>query len=298
MATIFLTGSRRFRQGLVCCLALAAVLGGLLATPASAGVTVAFVPVPAAAFQVQPAVGAAVGRTLVLWGAGTAHATIDLAEPTVRLVFSARAEPCEGSPQLDVRVDGLSVFASEVAGAGVYAVRGTWATGHHTLSFAFPNDQLGANCDRNVKIRSVGMWTSTSGSPYSYVEQKLDLAAVTFSPVSAGFGTAPIARLYTNGSFVGPLDSQAARHFSLRLTAMACAGLPRFRLSIDDVVITEQEVPASSVFGPYGGERVYTVDRSWTDGVHKVQVTYLNDLRTATCDRNLSVVSAKFYGTV
>ena len=299
MATIFPSRSRRVRLRLLFGLILTTLLSGLLASPASAGAAVvAFVPVQAAAFTVAPAVGAPVGRTLVLWGTGAATTTVNLPEATVRLVFSAKAESCEGLPELDVSVDDVSVFKSEIAGAGVYAVKGMWAAGPHKLSFAFLNDRLGAACDRNVKIRSVGMWTSTSGSPYSYVEQKLDLAAVSFTPVSAGVGIAPVARLYANGSFTGPLDSQAAKHLSVRLTAMACGGLPRFRLSVDGVVITEQEVPASSSVGPYGGERVYTVDRSWADGMHKVEIAYLNDLRTATCDRNLAVVSAKFYGTV
>lgn len=294
------TRPARVRLRLLLGLTVSVLLSGLMAAPATAAsARVAFVPVPAATFMVQPKVGAALGRTLILWGNGEATATVKLMEPTVRLVFAAKAEHCDGSPQIDVRVDDVSVFASDIAGSGMYAVRGMWAAGRHTLRFAFVNDHLSSACDRNVKIRSIGMWTSASGGPYSYVEQQLDLSAVRFAPVSAGVATASVARLTTNGSFSGPLDSQAAKHLSVRLTTTACSGLPGFGLTVDGEVITEQEVPSpSTVRGPYGRERVYTVDRSWADGVHTITVTYLNDVRATACDRNLAVVSAKFHGTV
>ena len=285
-----------------CLLALlTAVLSGLLAIPAGAAgsaVTITFVPVPAVSFAVAPGTGSAVGSTLVMWGTGEATAAVDLVEPTVRLVFSARGDACEGSPELDVRVDDVSVFDSPIAGTGVYAVRGYWAAGRHTLSFEFGNDRRSNSCDRNVKIGSVGMWTNGPGGPSSYVEQKLDLAAVDFAPASAGIGTATAARLHSNGSFTGSLDSRAAKRFTVALTARACAGLPRFRLTIDDVVITERQVPAASMRGPNSTQRVYSVDRYWADGVHEVKVSFLNDRRTASCDRSMSVVSAYFSGTV
>jgi hypothetical protein len=279
---------------------LSGVLTGLLNPAGASGsaVTIAFVPIPVAEFAVQPAAGAVLGDTLVLWGTGEATATVELTEPTVRLEFSARADPCQGLPELDVGVDGHSVFEGAVAGAGDYAVRGHWAPGRHTLSFGFGNDHVRGSCDRNIVIRSVGMWTNGPGGPTSYVEQRLNPAAVSFTPASAGMGSPSAARLRANGSFTGSLDSHAAKRFTMRLTARACAGLPRFRLSIDDVMITEQQVPAVSANGPNGAERVYTIEKYWADGVHKVKVSFLNDRRTATCDRNMAVVSAYFSGTV
>ena len=290
----------RRRFGLTLIAVLSGLVGGLLTAAGAAGstVTMAFVPVPAAAFAVNPAAGAVLGRTLVLWGTGEATATLRLTEATVRLEFSALAIACKGLPELDVHVDGDSVFDGAVAGAGSYAVRGHWAPGPHTLSFGLGNDGVSGACDRNLKIRSVGMWTNGPGGPSSYVEQTLNLATVAFTPASAGMGSASVARLHANGSFTGPLDSHAAKRFTIQLTTRACAGLPRFRLSIDDVVITEQQVPAASPVGPNGAERIYTIDRYWVNGVHKVKISFLNDRRTATCDRSMSVVSAYFSGAV
>jgi hypothetical protein len=273
---------------------------GLVSPSGSAGsaATIAFVPVPAAAFSVAPAVGKSADDALVLWGTGEATATLDLAERTARLEFSAQADPCAGLPELHVRVDDVSVFDSEIAGTGKYAVRGLWAPGRHLLTFGFGNDRTSENCDRNISVRSVGMWTNGAGGPTSYVEQHLDLAAVAFNPAGAGLGTASAARLHANGSFTGPLDSHAAKRFTVRFTARACAGPPRFRLSIDDVVITEQPVPASVANGASGRERTFTINRFWVDGVHKVKISFVNDLRAAGCNRSLAVVSAYFSGTV
>ena len=130
------------------------------------------------------------------------------------------------------------------------------------------------------------------------MQQKLNLATVAFAPDNAGTGSASVARLHANGSLTGPLDSHAAKRFTIRFTARACTGLPRFRLSIDDVVIAEQQVPPAAADGRHGAERVYAIDRYWVDGVHKVKVSFLNDRRTGNCDRTLAVVSAYFSGTV
>ena len=291
---------QRLRFGLSVLSLLGGLLGGLLNPAGAAGsaVTIAFVPVPAAAFAVQASAGGVLGSDLVLWGTGEATATVELTEPTIRLEFSARADTCQGLPELDVGVDGVSLFDGAVAGAGDYAVRGYWAPGRHTLSFGFGNDHVRGFCDRNIVIGSVGMWTNGPGGSTSYVEQKLNLATITFTPASAGMGSASVARLHANGSFTGALDSHAAERFTMRLNARACTGLPRFRLSIDDVVLTEQQVPPVSTSGPNGGDRVYTIDRYWVDGVHKVKVSFLNDRRTASCDRNMAVVSAYFSGSV
>jgi hypothetical protein len=119
----------RRRVGISLIALLSGLVGGLQTSAGAAGstVTMTFLPVPAATFAVQPAAGAVLGRTLVLWGTGEATALLELTEPTVRLEFSALAIACKGLPELDVRVDGDSVFEGAVAGVGSYAVRGYWA---------------------------------------------------------------------------------------------------------------------------------------------------------------------------
>ena len=203
-----------------------------VATPASAGPGLPdqqFYVVPAPTFSVVPAVGAPIGETVVLWGNGAATATVDLPEPTVRLVFSAQAQLCDGPPRLDVRIDGVGVLGREIAGSGRYAVAGYWTAGRHTLEFVFSNDRLSATCDRNLKIRYVGWWGPYGMSdrmPPVQTSQGLDLSAVTFSPASSGVRSGAGVMLWSTGSMAGTLDSQAAGSLHVQMGGSYCEGKP------------------------------------------------------------------------
>jgi len=277
---------------------LFALLSVCFAGPASAGPALAvapFYPVSLSAFTLTPAVGAPIGSVVVLWGNGTATATFDLPGPARRLVFDAQAQPCEGSPRLEVRIDDKAVFGREVAGNGSYAVAGSWAAGSHTLKFRFSNDLVTAVCDRNLNIRSVGWWGPHPqyGALSVYVHQDMDMRVVTFSPPSSGRGSTRAATLWTSGSFTGALDSQAADYLYVRMKATPCEGMPRFSLRIDGVLITEQEVPM-----PFDGESVFSTAGSWPNATHTVEITHLGDVRTAACDRALDVLSVSLSGRV
>jgi Ca-dependent carbohydrate-binding module xylan-binding len=290
---------RRVRLRVFVWLALTALMSGLLAAPASAGPNPGsqpFYPVAAAAFAVAPAVGAPIGNTVVLWGTGSATATVDLAGPARRLVFSAQAQPCEGSPRLEVRVDGKVVHGREVAGSGSYAVPGSWTAGRHSLTFAYLNDRLSATCDRNLRIRLVAFWGPHTryGALAVFVSQEMDLRVVAFSPASAGLGSTGTAMLWSTGLFTGALDSQDADYLYIRIRPTACAGMPRFSLRIDGTLVTEQAVLAPN--GP--AESSYFKPGTWKNGMHTVEIAYLNEVRTATCDRNLDVLSVSFSGYV
>ena len=285
-------------------LALTAVLSGLITAPATAGPSSepsAYFPARAADFTVDPAVGGPIGNTLILWGTGTATAVVDFTEEALMFFFDARAQPCEGSPRLQARIDGVTVFAGAISGTGNYAVSRTWPPGRHTLEMVYVNDQLSAMCDRNVKISHVG-WSGYSeslGGPGVELIQYMDMAAVEFSPASAGVGATGGATLWTSGSFTAELDSYGAQGFYIIMEAPPCGGLPRFSLRIDGKLITEQTIPE-----PQGGsykplESVYFgPDRGWPDGLHTIEIGYLDDLRTENCDRNLTITSVMFGGTI
>ena len=147
-----------------------------------------------------------------------------------------------------------------------------------------------------MRIHSIGWWGPHPqfGSAAVYVHQDLDLRAVTFSPASAGIGSAAEATLWIRGSFTGPLDSQGANYLYVRFRAAPCGGMPRFRLTIDGVLVTEQDVSP-----PFAGSvSEYYTWGSWTNGPHTIEIRYLNDLRTATCDRSLAVLALSFAGRV
>lgn len=306
----FSSPARRVRPGLVCALALTALVSGLLAAPAVAAPdsgTTPFYRVAPRAFTIAPSVGAPIGDTVVLWREGSATATVDLPGPAVRLVFEARAQACEGAPRLEVRIDDVAVFGSEIGGTGSYAVAGSWTAGPHKVALGFSQDHLGAACDRNIKVRSVA-WqgpNSLYGAQVVYVSQQMDMRAVAFAPVSAGatyepanpgFGSIGAAMLWTTGSFTGTLTSHGAEYLYVESSGNPCAGWPLMRLEIDGELVTEQVVVPDR--GQKARRSWYSTPGSWKDGPHTVTVSYLNDKRTATCDRNLGVLGVTFTGSV
>ena len=287
-----------------CLLAISGIMGlvsCLVATPTSAGPGLPdqhFYPVHAPAFRMAPAVGGSIGETVVLWGNGAATATVDLPAPTVRLVFSARAQLCEGPSRLDVRIDGVGVLGREIAGSGKYAVAGRWAAGRHTLKFVFSNDRRSATCDRNLEISDVG-WSGRYGMsdypPPEGVWQDLDPGAVTFSPAGSGARSGDGVMLWRTGSFTGTLDSQAAEWLYIRMVGSDCEGKPRFSVRVDGTLLVSG-LEVSEAWGD--GTSSHGVYGKWHNGLHTVELTYLNDLRTAACDRNLYVFDVSFHGGV
>lgn len=71
-------------------------------------------------------------------------------------------------------------------------------------------------------------------------------------------------------------------------------GTTPHRLRIDGKLVTEQTDLAPN--GP--AESSYFKPGNWEGGTHTVEIAYLNDVRTATCDRNLDVFSVSFSGYV
>jgi hypothetical protein len=290
--------ARRVRRRVLFAVSITGLLSGLLAAPASAGPAVdpaPFYAVPASAFAVTPAVGATMGDALMLWSNGRAEAKVNLPEPSTRLVFTAQARQCEGSPRLEVRIDGAGRFgfARDVAGSGDYAVAGDWAAGTHTVTLIMSNDRrLSAACDRNLKIRSVGFW-GPSQSPDAdsvAVRQVMDLSTATFAPSRAGvISSSGAAVLWSTGTFTGVLDSQAAEVLTIDLRATPCDGNPRFSLRIDGQLVTEPVTLSS-------GTSAYRVAKNWTDALYTIEIGFLNDFRNTTCDRNLEVLGVTFYG--
>ena len=228
----------------------------------------------------------------MLWRNGSATATKVLPWTAARLMFQAEATRCEGSPRLDVRVDGQVMSSREIAGAGSYAVAGLWLAGPHNVTFALSNDRLRDTCDRNLTIHNV-RWESQNSyfEAHAEVFQKMDIRGVTFAPTGAGASFPGGATLWSTGSFIGALDSVGAYRLHVKMRSVACAGKARFSLRVDLELITERAVPP-----PQDGASSYTAERTWTNGMHTIEIAFLNDVRTATCDRNLSVLGTSFAG--
>lgn len=92
---------------------------------------------------------------VLIWSNGTASTTIT---GGAGLVLNASAEPCEGNPQLDVRLDGYPIGLFEVdnsSGQKPYYLNPVPWTGSGNLTITFTNDYKTDSCDRNVNIYSV-----------------------------------------------------------------------------------------------------------------------------------------------
>ena len=80
-----------------------------------------------------------------------------------------------------------------------------------------------------------------------------------------------------------------------RWEAATARGNPRFSLRVDGrPLVSSVEVPEAGG----DGTSSYGFSGKWKNGLHAVEVKYLNDLHTATCDRNLYVFDVSFHGAV
>ena len=154
------------------------------------------------------------------------------------------------------------------------------------------NDRRTSACDRNLKIRSVGFWGPPTVarrrrhrrlSGHGSGHRRLRTAPLRAARSAAG------ATLRRTGSFTGTLDSQAATVLTISLRAIPCEGNPRFSLRIDGKLVTEPVTLSA-------GASSYRVSKAWTDALYTIEIAYLNDFATATCDRNLEILGVTFYG--
>ena len=127
--------------------------------------------------------------------------------------------------------------------------------------------------------------------PRAEVFQNMDMRGVSFTPTGAGASSPGGATLWSTGSFNGALDSVGVSRLHVKMRSAACEGTSRFSLRVDGELITERAVPP-----PRDGTSSYTAERRWTNGMHTIEIAFLNDIRTATCDRNLSVLGVSFAG--
>lgn len=78
--------------------------------------------------------------------------------------------------------------------------------------------------------------------------------------------------------------------FLVRARADQCDGPPAFEVWIDGALISTALVTVSQQ-----GDGLYAGSGSWGSGHHEIEVRYINDVRTATCDRNLKLGEVNFY---
>lgn len=101
---------------------------------------------------------------------------------------------------------------------------------------------------------------------------------LTFSP-GAGAVNGHWAVLWSTGATsAGVTTTDTVDRLSVEVDADQCEGAPHFEIALDGVTGLSQEVD---------GTGVYAVPLDWAPGYHRVTFRFLDDHRTAACDRNV-----------
>lgn len=262
--------------------------GFALGSPASAEVPA--LRIEADQFSVAPAgAGAFVAppgssQYLGLWASGaTATTSFRFDSARAGLVVVARADACEGWPEMAVSVDGVEVGRVTVSTSysGSYRFAGTWAVGSHRLAVKFVNDHRTPACDRNLKLHAA-VFGDPVGAPTVYVNPHdftLDPSAGSY--FRWGERGTPGMVIWSNATASTEVWLQHATRIVLILGNSACQGWPRLAVRVDGALVSEFDVPNQQISTVLSGD--------WGEGSHLIELALVNDFRTASCDRNVKL---------
>lgn len=113
-------------------------------------------------------------------------------------------------------------------------------------------------------------------------------AGTTFADTTASGGRALL--IWANGSSTGSVASSGLQQLWVKARGDQCAGAPRMVVTLDGKTVMTRDVTASTW-------TAYSVSLGAADGLHAVSVSFTNDYRSATCDRNLRVDKVTLTGT-
>jgi hypothetical protein len=130
--------------------------------------------------------------------------------------------------------------------------------------------------------------TSTSSSVEAESMSLTSGAGTTFSDAAASGGRALL--IWSNGTASASLSSNGLQQVWVKARGDQCDGAPRMVVTVDGKTVMTQDVTATAW-------TAYSASLGAADGSHKVAVSFTNDYRSATCDRNLRVDKVTFTGT-
>jgi Ca-dependent carbohydrate-binding module xylan-binding/Polysaccharide lyase len=112
--------------------------------------------VPFTAFN-YGTVGRATSGSGLIWANGSASAKVSLPGPASSINVYAYGEPCSGNPQMELKVDGVSLARFDVSSTSesIYAAKKVVPAGARTVEIGLINDYRNSTCDRNVRITQV-----------------------------------------------------------------------------------------------------------------------------------------------
>lgn len=119
---------------------------------------------PSSAGRPYTATGASGGGALLIWSAGTATGTLQVASASTAVAVTARGDQCGGAPKMAVTVDGARVATVAVPSTTwvTHQVPVRLAPGAHQVAISFTNDWRTKRCDRNLRLDVVAPSTAVN----------------------------------------------------------------------------------------------------------------------------------------
>lgn len=238
-------------------------------------------------------------RALGLWRDGVATTRLRVPARVAGtagavLSISAGADRCQGAAAMTVSVDGVEVARQLVdADLAVYRVPGALTAGAHEVQVGYSGDVVTAECDRSLKVYAV---TASRADVAPDPSLAFGPPSLLLSDAATGYwhdlprGSAE-AVLFRPGTASRGFTSPGSASADVVVTASGsdCEGRAVFDTRLDGVDLGRTEVTGTTT-----AYRLPT--GAVAPGAHRVEVTFVNDLLTATCDRNLTLRSVAVTG--
>ncbi len=241
---------------------------------------------------------------LGMWRDGVATADLSVSAHVAGaggagLAVTVGADRCDGGADMAVSVDGTEVLRRVVdADVDIVPLPLRVPAGDHAVQVTYSGDRVTEACDRSLKLYAVS----------AYAQDALPTEWEAFGPPSLVLSD-PAAGMWHDLSQGGAevlmwSPTRATRHFTstalehaqVVVTAAGddCEGPAAFETYVDGTLLGRTE---AAPLGKGGAFTRYVLDAgALPAGVHQVDVSYVNDLVTSTCDRNLHLRKVAVHG--
>jgi len=241
---------------------------------------------------------------LGLWRDGVATAGIKVSthlagDGGAGLSVTVGADRCEGGADMTVSVDGTEVLRRVVdADHDIVPLPVRVPAGDHSVAVAYSGDHVTEACDRALKLYAVSAY-AIEAMPSEW--EAFGPPSLFLSDQSAGLWRDLDKRgaevlIWKPAGVSRHFTSAALAHAQVVVSAAGddCEGPAAFETYVDGTLLGRTEAAPVAKDGAFTR---YVLDAGVLPaGVHEVDVKYVNDLLTPTCDRNLHLRKVVVHG--